>query len=118
MDYGKSTATSQNKQIGRITILPSTFIGSPRNMVQRFQDAMTLHFTFGNPDIFLTMTFNPNCREMKENLLPGQQPNDRPELCTRIFWIKVKALLEITIKQNYFGEVAAYVYTIEFQKRG
>lgn len=35
----------------------------------------------------------------------------------RIFWAKCKELLK-DIEQGAFGEVAAMMYTIEFQKRG
>lgn len=77
-----------NVYIGRVIILPSTFIGSPRNMMQNYQDAMTIVRKYGKPDIFITMTCNPNWLEIKENLLPNQQPNDRPDICARIFDIK------------------------------
>ncbi|XP_058789991.1 uncharacterized protein LOC131663540 [Phymastichus coffea] len=72
----------------------------------------------GKPDIFLTMTCNPNWVEIQENLLPGQQACDRPDLVARLFNLKKKRLLDLVIKKKLFGEVAAHVYVIEFQKRG
>ncbi|XP_028094699.1 uncharacterized protein LOC114294746 [Camellia sinensis] len=71
--------------VGRRTILPSSFVGSPRDMYQRYQDAMALVQKYGKPDLFLTMTCNPNWPEIKAELLPGQSPHDRPDLLTRIF---------------------------------
>ena len=118
MDHLNSYANLQNKRIGKIVILPSTFSGSPRNMIQKYQDSMTIAYNFGQPDLFLTMTCNPNWKEIQENLLPGQQACDRPDICARVFALKVEALLEFIIKKKFFGEIAAYVYTIEFQKRG
>lgn len=41
----------------------------------------------------------------------------RPDLITRMFQLKVKAILKELIKDGVFGEVAAWMYTIEFQKR-
>ncbi|KAK9988699.1 hypothetical protein SO802_028938 [Lithocarpus litseifolius] len=45
--------------VGHRTILPSSFVGSPHDMIQRFQDAMNLVQKFGKPDLFNTMTCNP-----------------------------------------------------------
>ncbi|XP_061993530.1 uncharacterized protein LOC133711415 [Rosa rugosa] len=104
--------------IGRRTILPSSFIGSPRDMHQRYQDAMALVQKYGKPDIFLTMTCNPNWEEIKAELLPGQVAQDRPDLCTRIFRAKLEELKEDVIKKGVLGTVVAHVYVIEFQKRG
>ncbi|XP_070510410.1 uncharacterized protein [Cardiocondyla obscurior] len=96
---------------------PSSFIGSPRNMLQNYQDAMAIVTKYGKPDLFITMTCNPNWREIQENLLPGQQPSDRPDICARVFNIKKDYLIDSIVKQKMFGETAAYVYVIEFQKR-
>ncbi|KYN19366.1 hypothetical protein ALC57_08303 [Trachymyrmex cornetzi] len=64
------------------------------------------------------MTCNPKWREIIENLLSLQQPSDRPDICARVFNIKKEYLIDLIVKQKFFGEVAAYVYVIEFQKRG
>ncbi|XP_058797039.1 uncharacterized protein LOC131667563 [Phymastichus coffea] len=72
----------------------------------------------GSPDIFLTMTCNPNWPEITDNLLPGQQACDRPDLVARVFDLKKDRLLDIVIKKSFFGKVASFVYVIEFQKRG
>ena len=42
---------------------------------------------------------------------------DRPIAVDRIFWVKCQELVK-DINQGAFGEVAAMMYTIEFQKRG
>ena len=56
MDHLNLRENSDNKQVGKIVILPSTFPGSPRNMIQKYQDSMTIAYHFGQPDLFLTMT--------------------------------------------------------------
>ena len=45
---------------GQHIILPSSFVSSECFITQLFQDAMAIVRTFGKPDIFLTMTANPN----------------------------------------------------------
>ncbi|XP_043266624.1 uncharacterized protein [Venturia canescens] len=118
VDYLDTTAHAADARVGKIVILPSTFSGSPRNMMQHYQDAMGIVRKFGKPDLFITMTCNPNWREIKENLLPGQQPSDRPDLSARVFDMKKKHLLDLIVRKKFFGESNAFVYTIESQKRG
>ena len=77
---------------GRPVILPSTFQGSPRNMRERFYDAMAIVAKYGKPDLFITMTCNPNWREIRDNLYPGQTPVDRPDLVARVFKLKLNEL--------------------------
>ena len=60
------------ENIGRRTVLSSSFIGGPRDMRRRYMDAMALVRKYGKPDIFLTMTCNPNWDEIKSELYPGQ----------------------------------------------
>ncbi|XP_061999597.1 uncharacterized protein LOC133716991 [Rosa rugosa] len=90
--------------IGRKTILPSSFIGSPRDMHQRYQDAMALVQKYGKPDIFLTMTCNPNWEEITAELLPGQVAQDRPDLTTRIFRAKFEELKNDVIKKGVLDD--------------
>ncbi|CAN6701616.1 unnamed protein product [Malus baccata var. baccata] len=104
--------------IGRRIILISSFVGSPRDMYQRYQDAMTLVQRFGKPDLFITMTCNPSWEEIKSELLAGQTPQDRPDLLTRVFCAKLEQLKEDIIEKGVLGSVVAYAYVIEFQKRG
>jgi hypothetical protein len=61
-------------------VLPTSFIGGPRDMKARFQDAMALVQSIGKPNLFITVTCNPDWPEIKDNLLPGQSAQDRPDL--------------------------------------
>ncbi|KIM40031.1 hypothetical protein M413DRAFT_29163, partial [Hebeloma cylindrosporum] len=104
--------------LGQRVILPSSYTGGPRNLGQGFQDSMAIARYFRKVDIFLTMTTNPRWAEIERELLPGQTAYDRPDLVTRVFQLKKKAVVDYIYKFGVFGSVAAYVYTIEFQKRG
>ncbi|AQL03309.1 hypothetical protein ZEAMMB73_Zm00001d045848 [Zea mays] len=105
------------EKVGKRT-LSTSFIGGPRDMKRRYMDAMALVRKFGKPYIFLTMTCNPNWDEIRRELLPGQTLQDRPDLVVRVFHAKLEELKHRLTKQDIFGKVRAYVYVVEFQKRG
>nr|XP_043620138.1 uncharacterized protein LOC122591985 [Erigeron canadensis] len=86
-------------------------------MRQKYIDAMTLVQKFGKPDIFLTMTCNPNWPEIKDLLIPQEESQNRADLVVRAFHARLELLKENLFKKHIFGEVAAYTYVIEFQKR-
>ncbi|XP_072392278.1 uncharacterized protein [Diabrotica undecimpunctata] len=69
--------------IGNAFILPSSYIGSPRNMQEYIQDAMTYVRHYGRPDLFITFTCNSNWEEIQTLLLPGQQAIHRYDLTAR-----------------------------------
>jgi hypothetical protein len=86
-------------------------------MGQLYQDAMARVCKFGKPDLFITFTCNPKWKEITDTLLPGQTTKDRPKLITRVFNLKLDALLK-DIKDGVFGNVIAKIWVIKFQKRG
>ena len=90
--------------VGCRIVLPSTFTGGPRYMHERQQDAMTYVRMYGHPDLFITTTTNPNWPEIKDNLLPGQDPQDRPDLVACIFRLKVLKLVEMLKSEMVFGK--------------
>lgn len=79
---------------------------------------MTLVQKFGKPDIFLTMTCNPNWSEIKDRLMRHEEAQNRADLIVRVFHAKLEQLKHDLFRKNIFGEVPAYTYVIEFQKRG
>ncbi|GBM52974.1 hypothetical protein AVEN_111323-1 [Araneus ventricosus] len=99
-DHINALATEAGVMPGVPLILPSSFNGSPREMQQNFQDAMSIVRDFGKPDLFLTFTCNPKWNEIKENLFPGQNPHDRPDFIARVFDMKKKARFG---EKCYFG---------------
>ena len=103
---------------GRLFILPSTYIGGDRYMTHQMHDTIAMSNQIGHPDIFLTMTCNPIWPEITRALLPNQTPQDRPDLCARVFRLKMKDFMSLVIDEKVFGTVVAHVRVIEFQKRG
>jgi hypothetical protein len=104
--------------LGRLIVLPSSFIGGHRHMAQLYQDSMAIVRQYGKPDLFITMTCNPKWEEIISALKPGEIANDRPNLVTRIFFGKSQHLLDELLKKDIFGEVVANIHVVEWQKRG
>ncbi|KAF3671541.1 hypothetical protein FXO38_06544 [Capsicum annuum] len=100
-------------KIGKQTFLPVTFTGGPRDMRQRYLDAITLVQRFGKPDLFLTMTCNPTWSKIKEHLLPTDETQNRPDLISRVFRAKVEELKTDILKRNVFGKIT----TVDEAKR-
>ncbi|KAK8931277.1 hypothetical protein KSP39_PZI016605 [Platanthera zijinensis] len=107
-----------NTNVGQRVILPSSFVGSPRDMYQRYQDAMAVVQHYGRPDIFLTMTCNTSWQDITDALYVGQTPQDRPDVVSRIFHAKYEKLKKDIFKKNVLGKTVSHVHVIEFQKRG
>ncbi|XP_019164327.1 PREDICTED: uncharacterized protein LOC109160496 [Ipomoea nil] len=104
---------------GRRIILPSSFTGGARYMIQNYQDAMAICRWIGYPDLFITFTCNPKWPEVQRFLKDQRlKPEDRPDIICRLFKIKLDALIADCRKNKLFGPVAGVIYTIEFQKRG
>ncbi|KAF7812712.1 uncharacterized protein G2W53_033688 [Senna tora] len=64
------------------------------------------------------MTCNPSWDEIRNSLLPGQLPQDRPDLLSRVFHAKFEEFKDDIFNKGVLEEVVAYAYVIEFQKRG
>ncbi len=99
-------------------ILPSSFTIGPRHMVHNYQEAMVICRWVGCLDAFVTFTCNPQWLEIKRALLLGQQPQDRPDLVTRMFKIKLKELINDIHKKHILGRTIMKIYVIEFQSVG
>lgn len=110
------TGEARADSVGKHT-LSTTFIGGPRDMRRRYMDAMALVRKYDKPDIFLTVTFNPDWDEIKNEFYPGQTVQDGPDLVTRVFRAKLELKRRLT-KHEILWKVRAYAYVVEFQKRG
>nr|XP_047141146.1 uncharacterized protein LOC105850802 [Hydra vulgaris] len=62
-EHVNNFANSHDIRPGRIVVLPSSYVGSPRALKENFEDAM---------------------REITENLNPGECASDRPDLVSRL----------------------------------
>lgn len=118
MDYIATHHRDENIRVGNLCILPPSYVGGPRFMSKLYQDNMAMVRKFGRPDLFITFTCNPNWPEIRQQLAPFQSPCDRPDIVTRVFWLKFSEFLNDITKKGILGKVIAFVYTIEHQKRG
>ncbi|XP_058784626.1 uncharacterized protein LOC131659455 [Vicia villosa] len=105
--------------VGKRIVLPSSFVGGARYIIQNYQDAMAICSWVGYPDLFITFTCNHKWPELVDFLkIYCLKPEDRPDLVSRLFKIKLNHLIKDIKKGDIFGKVKAVIYTIEFQKRG
>ena len=79
---------------------------------------MAIVRSLGKPSLFITVTCNPAWEEVTRSLLPGQRPEDRPDLVARVFHLKLQCLLNDLTRDGVFGRVIGFLSVIEFQKRG
>ena len=64
---------------------------------------------FGKPDFFITLTCNTQWREIQDELFPGQNAKDRPELIARVFNQKVQHLKHIILDKHVLGHSVAHM---------
>jgi hypothetical protein len=105
-------------QVGRRIVLPTTFHGSPRFMMQAYQDAMAIVRSLGIPDVFFTFMCNSNWPKIQSKLLEGQSAVDRSDLVARVFQMKVKKVFRGVCKAGWLAQVIGNIWTKEYQKRG
>ena len=110
--------TNNLSDLGQRVLLPSSHVGSPRFLHQLYQDAMGIVRALGRPDYFITLTCNTKWTEITEALKPGEVPNDRPDIISRVFRMKLNALMKFLTKDKILGVVIGHIHVIEFQKRG
>ena len=106
------------QDIGTRIILPATLTNGPRYMQKVCQDAMAIVRTYGKPDLFVTFTCNPKWPEITRALQQQQSASDRPDLCARVFKMKLDLLLSDLCEKHVLGRVIGSVHVVEFQKRG
>ena len=108
--------TSSTEKPGQL--LPVSFHGPPAKRKHDTEDALAVVNRKGKPHLMITMTCNPLWPEIVQNLLPGQQASDRPDLCCRVFKLKLAVLMSHLKSGNVFGPYDYHMSAIEYQKRG
>ncbi len=116
-DAMNSSAPDSPDTIGTKVILPSDFMGSPRQMHELYQDSMAIVRHYGKPELFITFTCNPNWPEIKIALKDDQGTADRQDVVNRVFYLKLKEFQCDMFKRDILGNVKAYCWTLEEQKR-
>ncbi|XP_050126253.1 uncharacterized protein LOC126603446 [Malus sylvestris] len=114
-----SRGDNDANNLGQKIVLPASYTGSPRYMINNYQDAMAICREYGHPDLFITFTCNVKWPEIIREFekKPGFKPEDRPDIISRIFKMKLNDMLDFIKSGRPFGQVEANVCTIEFQKR-
>jgi hypothetical protein len=108
---GETNTTSTGKRI----VLPATFVGGARYMIQNYQDAMAICSWAGYPDLFITFTCNHKWPEIVDFLKTyNLKPTDRPDLVSRLFKIKLDQLIKDIKNGALFGRVKAGIFAIYF----
>ncbi|GJY18785.1 hypothetical protein Tco_0390276 [Tanacetum coccineum] len=94
--------------LGKPVVLSFSFTGGPRYMKQNYMDAMALCTWYGCPDLFITVTCNPNwpeiSRYMREHNLSS---TDRHDVLTRLFKMKLDQLMKDVKELHLFGRTQA-----------
>ncbi|CAN0190580.1 unnamed protein product [Ectocarpus fasciculatus] len=94
--------------------LPAHFHASPANRKKRQLDGMAVVARKGRPSLMVTVICNGYWPEIQEILLLGQCAMDRPDLCNRVFKIKLREIM----RDLQSGKAEFHLSVIEFQKRG
>jgi hypothetical protein len=63
----------------------------------------------GKADAFITLTANPGWDEVKKMLEPGQTAQDRPDVVTRVFQLKLQQLLKDLLVSTLFGSFSSHL---------
>ena len=103
---------------GRTVVLSRSFIGGPRDIANRYHDAMAVIRATRKPSLFITMTCNPRWREIQQCLPYNSKPEDHPELLARVFKMKLDELLRDIKDRHVLGRAEAIMSVVEFQYRG
>ena len=77
---------------------------------------INIHFD-DKSDLFIIIICNLQWIELLLAAFSDQTAQDRLELVTRLFKLKLNVLLHELIDLHVFDNVVGYVYTIEYQKR-
>jgi len=125
---GEEGATDENNDNpGEKSFLSQSMHGSRRHLRSLAKNALALVSEFGRPNLFITLTCNPNWPEILEQLLPGQTAFDRGDVVCQVFYRKLQAVLKNIRAGNYFKinstghesyKIHFEVRVIEYQRRG
>ena len=64
--------------------------------MEHYHDAMAICKFYGHLDLFITFTCNPLWPEIQHMLdyISGQRPNNRPDIISRVFKVKLTHLID------------------------
>ncbi|XP_074305335.1 uncharacterized protein LOC141640430 [Silene latifolia] len=90
---------------GSRLIVPYSLVGGGPYMRVNYLDTMTICRWFGYPYLFITFTCNPKWPEITRFVRNrGLNPEDRPDILSRIFKIKLEELMIDLKERHIFGK--------------
>ncbi|XP_025678366.1 uncharacterized protein [Arachis hypogaea] len=99
---------TQAARTGKRVILPTSFVDGPQHMYNNCKDAFAICRYAGYPSYFITITCNPDWNEIKDCVADySLKPSDRPDIISRVFKIKLDALLKDLKDGSIFGKPKA-----------
>ncbi|XP_054813326.1 uncharacterized protein LOC129313966 [Prosopis cineraria] len=102
------TGETQASLTGKRIILPSSFTGGARYMIQNYQDAMAICRWAGYPDLFITFTCNPAWPKIKRYCEKyNLSSTDKADILCRVFKMKLQSLLKTIKDKKIFGTIRA-----------
>ncbi|KAL3110848.1 hypothetical protein niasHT_014785 [Heterodera trifolii] len=110
-------------EIGRVIMTDEHFRGSRQFYQKEFANCMTICREIGKPDLLITFTMDPECKEFAillpfDNNGQRQQWYDRPDIVTRLFIDKMAELKRDLTERMVMGPLKGWFYSVEHQKRG
>jgi len=104
--------SEEGSEVGEMTMLPASYTGGRRYMIQNYHDGIAIYREYGPPDFFITFTCNPKWLEISEAIFdPGQKTSDRNDLIVRVFNMKLEELLHDLRCGTPFGPCSAGIIT-------
>jgi hypothetical protein len=88
--------------------------GCKRWYKSNYHDAMSLVRKFGAPDTFVTVTCNPEWPEIQAALLTNQNKTSRVDIITRVWKLKLDAILRDLMENSGLGTPVANVKVIAY----
>ncbi|XP_074298852.1 uncharacterized protein LOC141629809 [Silene latifolia] len=93
---------------GSRLIVSSSLVGGGPYMRVNYLDTMTICRWFGYPDLFITFSCKPKWPEITRFVRNrGLNPEDRPDILSRVFKIKLEELMIDLKERHIFGSVRA-----------
>ncbi|RAW23870.1 hypothetical protein PC110_g19700 [Phytophthora cactorum] len=108
-----NTVNGDSGEIGRKIILSPKLTSGRRYIYQHFWNAIVIVRETAAPNLFITMTYNPNWADITENLRPGEKAAARPDIVAHVYTQKLRSLNK-DLDQGLLGILAAGVYVIEY----
>ena len=112
--------SSSGRDHGEKVALSSSFYGSVRWYRLKNLESLAIFRQRRKPDLFITMTCDPNHQDISKALPKHQPSQDRPDIVARVFKQNLEELTQMLIDGGVPGweSVKILIEVVEFHKRG